>query len=107
MGDARNALLALPAVIVLAHGWGDTGTSATAWVTHVSGSAAAGVGGLLVAAALAGQWALIMGLLRQNGRILLRLEVLSFPEDPGSANSQGESLTRSVQLPLGSTAPSQ
>jgi peroxiredoxin len=73
---ARNLALLVPAGLVATVGWSDAGPSAVAWIGHLSATAAlASLGGAaLVVAALA--FALALQVMRQNGRLLDRLEAL-------------------------------
>jgi methylamine dehydrogenase accessory protein MauD len=71
---ARNAFLSAAAVVVVAAG---PGTSATAWIGRLSGTAAVLAGaGLAVAVVMAGASALALVLLRRHGELLLRIDAL-------------------------------
>ncbi len=73
---ARNLALLVPAAVVAGAGWVDSGPSAVAWVGDLDSAAAAcvlGGAGLAVAVlAIAFCWQLM----RQNGRLLARLDAL-------------------------------
>ena len=75
---ARNGVLAAVAGFVLWEGYeGGAGPSAIAWLGALSAAQLLGLlGGVLVLALLAGQWWFLVHLLRQNGRLLVRLETL-------------------------------
>ena len=72
----RNLALMVPAAVVAGAGWSDAGPSAVAWVGDLDGTAAVGIlGGAAFAVAvisLAFSWQLM----RQNGRLLKRLDAL-------------------------------
>ena len=70
----RNVAFLIPALIVATAGWGDPGPSAVAWVGDLGSTAVAAAlaGVALVVAALA--FALAWQVMRQNGRLLERLE---------------------------------
>ena len=72
----RNLALMVPAAIVAGAGWSDAGPSAVAWVGDLDGVVAVGiVAGLALAAAIL-SFALSWQLMRQNGRLLERLDAL-------------------------------
>jgi hypothetical protein len=74
---ARNGLLLAAAAFVIGRGWSDAGISATAWTRHLSAGAWATAGvGLALAAGLAALGWVGLGLLRQHGRLLLRVDAL-------------------------------
>ena len=75
---ARNAALAAVAALVVWQGWqGNVGPSALSWVGRLSvAQLAALVGGLVVLGLLVGQWWFLVHVLRQNGRLLVRVEAL-------------------------------
>jgi peroxiredoxin len=73
---ARNLVLLVPAAAVATAGWGDPGPSAVAWVGDLGATmtlAALGAAALLVALLAL---ALAFQLMRQNGRLLARLDAL-------------------------------
>jgi thiol-disulfide isomerase/thioredoxin/uncharacterized membrane protein YphA (DoxX/SURF4 family) len=71
---ARNLLLTAVAALVVA---GGAGTSATAWIADLSGTGlTALIAGLVLAAVVAGAVAFALSLLRQHGRLLLRIDAL-------------------------------
>jgi thiol-disulfide isomerase/thioredoxin len=92
----RNALLAGVAGFIVARGWANPGTSATGWVSRLSATALAGIGvGVVVVAVQA--W-FSWQLLRQQGRLLARLEVV----EARLGNNAGAALGG---LPVGAAAP--
>jgi thiol-disulfide isomerase/thioredoxin len=74
---ARNGVLAAVAGFLIWQGWkGDIGPSAVSRAGALSTVQLLGlVGGVLVLGLLVGQWWFLAHLLRQNGRVLVRLEV--------------------------------
>ena len=72
---ARNVVLAAFAAFVVVEGWSATGPSGTAWIGRLGGAGAVALAAGLALGALAAfmAWALL-ALLRQNGRMLLRIE---------------------------------
>jgi thiol-disulfide isomerase/thioredoxin len=110
---ARNGVLAAVAGFVLWAGYegGDAGPSAFSWLGALSAAQLlALLGGILVLAFLAGQWWFLVHLLRQNGRLLVRLEAVeaSLAAD-GSVvgpSPNGTPVHQEAEgLPVGSDAP--
>src|SRR5215211_5299669 len=108
---ARNGALAAVAGFVL---WGSyeggAGPSALAWLGALSASQLVGLlGGVLVLALLAGQWVFLVHLLRQNGRLLVRLEGLEESVAAGGSavapSQNGTPVNQAEGLPVGSAAP--
>lgn len=106
----RNGLLAAVAGFVLWHGWDDPG-SATRWVDGMTAGAWVAVAGatlgLLMLAILG--W-LVMNLLRQQGRVLARLDAVEAAlqlegliEEPSTTPADGSGGSRG--LPIGRPAP--
>jgi peroxiredoxin len=107
---ARNGVLAAVAGFVVWEGYeGGVGPSALAWLGALSTAQLLGLlGGVLVIALLAGQWVFLIHLLRQNGRLLVRLEALeaTLAEGGSVASSQnGTARQQAEGLPVGSMAP--
>src|SRR5215211_6938486 len=109
---ARNGALAAIAGFVLRAGYeGGAGPSAVAWVGALStAQLLAPLVGVLVLALLAGQWTFLVHLLRQNGRLLVRLEAVEATLAEGGsvlATSQnGTPVHQEAEgLPVGSEAP--
>jgi peroxiredoxin len=84
---ARNVALLLPAVLVATVGWSDPGPSAVAWIGDLSATAALAIlgGAALVVAGLA--FALAWEVMRQNGRLLDRLDALEGGSGVGAPSS--------------------
>src|ERR671921_802055 len=110
---ARNGVLAAVAGFVLLAGYegGDAGPSALSWLGALSAAQLLGLlGGLVVLSLLAGQWWFLAHLLRQNGRLLVRLEAVEAGlAADGSAVAPSRNGTPVHQeaegLPVGSEAP--
>jgi methylamine dehydrogenase accessory protein MauD len=100
---ARNGVLAAVAGFVVWRGYGaGAGPSALGWLGDLSTVQAAGlVVGLAVFGAMAAQWWLLLHLLRQNGRILLRVRALEW----GAPSPNGVADPPPAGLPVGETAP--
>jgi peroxiredoxin len=91
----RNVALALLAGVILLDG---PGASATGWLDGVgSGELAALIGGLLVLCLIAVQAAFSYQLLRQNGRLITRVEALE--------GARGAPVSQAAGLPVGAPAP--
>ncbi len=109
---ARNAALAALAGLLAWRGWeGDAGPSAVAWIGALSATQLVGLsGGILVLALLAGQWWFLLALMRQNGRLLVRLEAVEALASSGEApQPHGGAVPVRPQeegLPVGTEAPS-
>jgi peroxiredoxin len=84
---ARNLALLVPAALVATVGWSDPGPSAVAWIGDLSANAALAIlgGAALVVAALA--FGLAWEVMRQNGRLLSRLDALEGGSGPGAPRS--------------------
>ncbi|HEX5701393.1 MAG TPA: TlpA disulfide reductase family protein [Rubrobacter sp.] len=106
---ARNGVLAAVAGFVLWEGYDVAGPSAISWLGAISTAQLLTLlGGVLVLSLLAGQWWFLAHLLRQNGRLLVRLEAVeeSVAVGGGLAPSQnGTALHQAEGLPVGSEAP--
>jgi peroxiredoxin len=108
---ARNGVLAAIAGFVVWEGYdGGAGPSAVAWLGALSiGQLLGLLGGVLVLALLAGQWGFLFHLLRQNGRLLVRLEALETTLAEGGGvvapSQNGTPLHQAEGLPVGSSAP--
>lgn len=104
----RNAVLSAVVIFVIAGGWSSPGPSAVAWVGHLSAAGIVAAAGGLAIALLAGAAAFgFVALLRQNGRLLFRIDQLEQRVDaagvPGPVPAQPDS--HDGGLPLGTTAP--
>jgi uncharacterized membrane protein YphA (DoxX/SURF4 family) len=107
---ARNGVLAAVAGFVLWEGYDVAGPSAISWLGALSAAQLlALVGGVLVLSLLAGQWWFLAHLLRQNGRLLVRLEILEESVAAGGSlapSQNGTALHQEAEgLPVGSAAP--
>jgi thiol-disulfide isomerase/thioredoxin/uncharacterized membrane protein YphA (DoxX/SURF4 family) len=109
---ARNGVLAAIAGFVVWEGYeGGTGPSAISWLGTLSTAQLLSLlGGVLVLALLAGQWWFLVHLLRQNGRLLVRLEAVEASlATGGSVLGPSQNGTPGHQeaegLPVGSEAP--
>jgi peroxiredoxin/uncharacterized membrane protein YphA (DoxX/SURF4 family) len=101
---ARNAALATVAGFVVWQGYYGAGPSAVGWLSSPSATRiVALVFGLVVLGLLVGGWWLLFQVLRQNGRLLSRIEALEgwrlASGDVPSANGSGKG------LPVGAQAP--
>jgi methylamine dehydrogenase accessory protein MauD len=107
---ARNGVLAALAAVLVWQGWeGNVGPSAVAWIGALSTPQLLGLLGVALGLGLlAGQWWFLLHLMRQNGRLLVRLEALE--NDRASADlaaAQNGAPTRPAEgLPVGAEAPS-
>jgi thiol-disulfide isomerase/thioredoxin/uncharacterized membrane protein YphA (DoxX/SURF4 family) len=100
---ARNAVLGALAAFVAIAGWGSAGSSATAWIERLHGAGTVAFAGGLALAAVATltAWGLL-ALLRQNGRLLLRIDEL---EERLDASGAPAAALPHHGLPLGDPAP--
>ena len=108
---ARNGVLAAVAGFVLWEGYegGGAGPSAISWLGALSAAQLlALLGGVVVLALLAGQWWFLVHLLRQNGRLLVRLEAVEASIATGGSvapSQNGTPVRQAEGLPVGSEAP--
>ncbi len=107
---ARNGVLAAVAAFVLWEGFdGGVGPSALSWLGAFSTAQLLGLlGGVLVLALLGGQWTFLVHLLRQNGRLLVRLEAVEASLATGGSvapSENGTAIHQAEGLPVGSAAP--
>jgi peroxiredoxin len=104
----RNGVLAAVAGFVLWQGYDAAGPSALSWLGALSAAQLLGLlGGVLVLALLAGQWAFLVHLL-QNGRLLVRLEAVEESLATGGSiapSQNGTPVHQAEGLPVGSQAP--
>jgi methylamine dehydrogenase accessory protein MauD len=103
---ARNGALAAVAAFVIWQGRDGAGQSALGWM---GGPSAAQLGalilGLVALALIAGQWWFLLHLLRQNGRLLVRVEALEANLGSGAAVPSTNGTRQAAGLPVGSQAP--
>jgi peroxiredoxin/uncharacterized membrane protein YphA (DoxX/SURF4 family) len=104
---ARDAVLAAAAGFVLVGGWGDPGHSAVAWLSDLpTGETVAVVLSVVAVTAVAVQGWLLVHLLRQNGRLLLRLDAVEARLDAGlGAQASAAAATPVAGLAVGTAAP--
>src|ERR671920_43067 len=111
---ARNAVLAALAGFVVWSGYeggGGAGPSALSWLGALSAAQLLSLlGGVVVLALLAGQWWFLVHLLRQNGRLLVRLEAVEESIGAGGGvvapSQNGSHVHQEAEgLPVGSEAP--
>ncbi len=104
----RNGVLAAVAGFVLLEGREGAGPSAVSWLGALSTvQLLALIGGLLVLGLLAGAGWFLAHLLRQNGRLLVRIEALEARLDSGGAAPEAEEPQAQPEtgLPVGTEAP--
>lgn len=104
----RNGILTAVAGLVLWQGRAQAGPSLVGWLGDLSVMQAAGlVGGILVVGLLAAQGWIVLQLLRQQGRLLLRIEALEAGRgfDTPQPSTHGSAVDTHAGLPLGSQAP--
>jgi thiol-disulfide isomerase/thioredoxin len=108
---ARNGALAAVAGFILWEGYeGDgAGPSTISWLGALSATQLLGLlGSFLVLVLLAGQWWFLVHLLRQNGRLLVRLEAVEATLTEGASvapSHNGTARHQAEGLPVGSEAP--
>jgi methylamine dehydrogenase accessory protein MauD len=104
----RNGALAVVAGFVVWKGKEGAGPSAVSWLGNLSTvQLVAIVVGLVVLSVVAAQWWFLVHLLRQNGRLLARLEVLEERRaaDGVAPSQNGVPAQPAAGLPVGSQAP--
>ena len=104
----RNSALAAVAGFIVWQGYDGAGPSALSWIADLSSAQlAALIVGLLVLGLLAAQWWFLVHLLRQNGRLLVRLEALEGRLGANGAipSQNGVPAQPPAGLPVGTTAP--
>jgi methylamine dehydrogenase accessory protein MauD len=105
---ARNGVLAAVAGFVVWWGYDGAGPSAVGWLAGLSAAQVAGlVVGLAVLSVLAAQSLLLLNLIKQNGRLLMRVDALESGLGAGAATPPNGSVATqpSLGLPIGDTAP--
>jgi methylamine dehydrogenase accessory protein MauD len=105
---ARNGVLAAVAGFVVWWGYDGAGPSAVGWLAGLSAAQVAGlVVGLAVLSVLAAQSLLLLNLIKQNGRLLMRVDALESGLGGGAATPPNGSVATqpSLGLPIGVTAP--
>ena len=107
----RNGVLAVVAVLLIGFGWNDAGHSIVSWLDDLSTAETVALvltAVLLVVAAVEG-W-LLVHLLSQNGRLLIRLDSLEEAIETGAVgagqgNAAAQPAPQVLGLPVGSQAP--
>jgi peroxiredoxin len=104
---ARNGLLAAVAGFVIWQGPGNAGSSALAWLGNLTaGQLAVLILGAVGLAALIAEGWFLLHLLRQHGRLLLRIEELEARLTVGGVAPTQPAPTPTFGLPVGAAAPS-
>ena len=109
-GRRLRATVCLAAVagFVVWRGYDGAGPSAVGWLAGLSAAQVAGlVVGLAVLGVLAAQSLVLLNLIKQNGRLLMRVDALESGLGGGAATSPNGSVATqpSLGLPIGETAP--
>jgi peroxiredoxin len=104
---ARNGVLAAMAAFVVWQGRAGAGPSALGWMGELTtAELVALILGVVALVLLAGQWWFLLHLLRQNGRLLGRVEALEARLGVGGAVPSGNGAHQhTAGLPVGSEAP--
>jgi methylamine dehydrogenase accessory protein MauD len=103
---ARNGVLAAVAAFVLWQGYESAGPSGFGWLGSLSIAQLVGlVVGLVVLVLLMAQWWVMIHLLRQNGRLMVRLEALESGHASGDAVLSRNGSQSTAGLRVGSPAP--
>jgi peroxiredoxin len=103
---ARNGVFAIAAALVVWYGWGDPGPSAMGWLDALTGADWVWlVGGTVVLALVATQSWLLVQLLGQHGRLLMRLDALESRFAASAAPAMDGFPEAEAGLPIGSPAP--
>ena len=106
----RDGIFAAVAAFVVLFGWSDSGTSTIAWYQDLSNwERVLTIAALLLVAAVAAQAWLLLQMVRQNGRLLLRLDAidsrLAGVDVPAPLAAQPDAPAMQPGLPIGSPAP--
>src|SRR5215212_6599034 len=104
----RNGVLAVIAGFIVWQGRDGAGPSVVSWLGKLSATqSVALVAGLVVLGLFAVQWWFMVHLLRQNGRLLVRLEALEARLGTGGGEAPSQNgAQRAAGLPVGTQAPS-
>jgi thiol-disulfide isomerase/thioredoxin len=104
---ARNVGLLAAAVFVIWQGWADPGPDVFGWIAELSGSERLTLGiGSITTLLLLGQFCLILQLVKQQGRILLRVEAVEQKDErPGVGTALPASGAGTAGRPIGTIAP--
>jgi peroxiredoxin len=102
----RNGVLAAMAAFVVWQGQDGAGPGVLGWIGDLStAQLAALVLGLVALALLGGQWWFLVHLLRQNGRLLTRIEALEGALEAGGVAMPSPNGVPHAGLPVGDEAP--
>src|SRR5215203_5523354 len=102
----RNGVLAAVAAFVVWQSRDGAGPSAMGWMGELTAAQSiALILGLVGFALLAGQWWFLLNLLRQNGRLLVRVEALEANRGADAAVPSANGTQQAAGLPVGSQAP--
>ena len=103
---ARNGALTAVAGLVVWQGKDGAGPSALSWIGELTAAQViASILGLVALALLAGQWWFLLHVLRQIGRLLVRVEALEANLGVGGPAPSGNGAQQTASLPVGSEAP--
>ncbi|MBA2277971.1 MAG: redoxin domain-containing protein [Chloroflexia bacterium] len=102
----RNGVLAVVALFVMLRGWNDAGPSVVGWLGDLSANETLGVmAAVVVLGLLVGEGWLLLNLLQQNGRLLIRIEALEGQSADIRPSPVNGSTLAAAGLPVGTTAP--
>lgn len=102
----RNALLAALAGVIAWREWSEPGFSITPWLRQLSGAEMLGfVAAMMAVGLVALQGWIVLHLLRQHGRLLVRIDNLEAALGSGAATSRSHSASDDAGLPVGTQAP--
>ena len=105
----RDGAFALVAAIIVLFGWDDAGASLTGWFGDLSGAEQVlTIAMALLAAAVAGMAWLLLQVVRQNGRLLLRIDAIDNRLASGAPMTElppATDATPQPGLPVGTPAP--
>ena len=105
----RDGAFALVAAIIVLFGWNDAGASLTGWFGDLSGAEQVlTIATALLAAAVAGMAWLLLQVVRQNGRLLLRIDAIDNRLASGAPMTEPapvSDVTPQPGLPVGTPAP--
>ena len=103
---ARNGVLAAVAAFIFWQGYGGAGPSGFGWLGSLTTAQLVGfIIGLVMLVLLVAQWWFLVHLLRQNGRLLVRLEALESGQASGAAAPSQNGSQPATGLSVGSPAP--
>jgi methylamine dehydrogenase accessory protein MauD len=103
---ARNGVLAAVAAFILWQGYEGAGPSSFGWLGTLTTGQLVGLAiGLVVLVLLMAQWWVLIHLLRQNGRLMVRLEALESGQASGAAAPSQNGSQPATGLAVGSPAP--